>query len=187
VLRRIFPVVAAALLIALAALPVAGSVTEALSLRELVAQADRVAVVRAVHEEARWQRGRIVTDVTLRVETPMMGAREGEEIVVRRLGGAIGDVGMRVEGEPAFTIGERSVVFARNVRGVLRPVGMSQGVLPIALEAGRPMVLPGGAGLSLVQRTPSARFVPAPAALAHPRPLDDVLDEIRAAVEAGGR
>ena len=172
----------------IAAGPAAASVTEALSLRDLVAQADRIAVVRAVREEARWHRGRIVTDVTCVVETPMMGGRAGEEIVVRRLGGSIGDVGMRVEGEPAFTTGEASVLFARNVRGVLRPVGMSQGVLPIALEAGRPMVLPGGAGLSLVQRTPSARFVPAPAALVHPRPLDDVLDEIRAAVEeAGGR
>jgi hypothetical protein len=181
------PLVAA--LAALAAVaPAAASVTRALDLRELVAEADHVAVVRVVRQEARWHRGRIVTDVTLEVETSMKGARAGETLVVRRLGGAIGDLGMRVEGEPEFIDGERSVVFARSMRGVLRPVGMSQGVLPIQLDAGRAMVLPGGAGLSLVLPAPGNRFAPAPAALLHPRPLDDLLGEIRLAVEeARGR
>lgn len=177
--------VAAVLLPALAAGPAAATVTAALDVRELVAQADHVVVGRVVSQHAHWDaRRRIVTDVTVEVEQSMKGAAEGERIVVRRLGGAIGDLGMRVAGEPDFTDGERAVLFAARSGGLLRPVGMSQGVLPIRVDPrGREMVLPGGQGLALVRPVQGNRLVTAPAALIGPRPLEDVLDDIRRAVE----
>lgn len=187
---RRFSLLAATLLVSGLAwnVHVEASVTRALSLAELVAESDHISVARVIRQEARWQGRRIVTDVTLEIETSMKGGAAGEQIVLRRLGGAIGDLGMRVEGEPGFTDGERSVIFARNARGALRPVGMSQGVLPVRVQAGAEMVLPGGAGLALVRATPDNRFLPAPAALVSPRPLAEVLDEIRAALaETRGR
>lgn len=168
-----------------AAAPAAASVTLALDLRELVERSDRVVVGSVLRQEARWDaRRRIVTDVTVEVEQTMKG-EPAREIVVRRLGGAIGELGMRVEGEPDFTDGQRAVLFARRLgSGALRPVGMGQGVLPIDVRPdGIERVLPNAAGLSLVERLPGNTFAPAPPAILHPRPLSDVLAEIRRIVE----
>ncbi len=183
--RALAPVMLALTALAVAAAPAGATVTLALDLRELVTRADHVVVGRVVSQRARWDhRRRIVTDVTVEVQESMKGAGDGETIVVRRLGGAIGELGMRVEGEPDFADGERAVLFARRLSsGVLRPVGMSQGVLPIRVDAGRELVLPGGAGLSLVERLPDSRLVAAPAALRQPRPLEDLLGDIRRLVE----
>lgn len=180
----------AGLLAAASATTASASVVEALELSELVARAERVVLGRVVDKRARWDgRGRIVTDVTLRVQERMKGA-PGDTITLTRLGGSIGEVGMKVAGEPSFRVGERRIVFARPGRnGGWRPVGMSQGALPVVDDAGREVVMPGGAGLSLVHQHGS-QLVPAPAALLHPRPLADVLADIRDLVahpEDGGR
>lgn len=178
----------ATLAVALAiALPAAAAVMVALDLPTLVERASQVVVVRVESQHARWDaRGRIVTDVTLRVEESMKGtAQPGELVVLERFGGAIGELGMRVEGEPVFEDGARMLVFA--VPSVANPahvrsVGMAQGVMPIREHAaadGDDLVLPGGEGLALVQRV-SGGLAPAPAAFASPRPLIEVRDAIGA-------
>ncbi|AKF03750.1 hypothetical protein DB32_000899 [Sandaracinus amylolyticus] len=157
--------------------------TEAMDLRALVHDADHVVVGTVVSQDARYDHlDRIVTDVTIRVDERMHGAaREGTTIVVRRLGGVIGDVGLRIEGEPSFVEGERVVLFARLVAAdhVLRPIGMSQGVLPISRESGIEMVMPGGEGLALVQRGSDGRLRAAPGALMAPEPVDALLARVR--------
>lgn len=180
----------AALLVALAGLslatvPVAASVTEALDLAQLVRESDHVIVARATGTEARWDsRRRIVTDVTVVVEQTLKGdASVDQRLVVRQLGGSIGELGMRVAGEPSIASGDRVLLFGRRMRGDhLRAVGMSQGVLPVRVDDGRDMVHPGGAGLALVQRV-QGQLVTAPPAVIHPRPLEDVVAEIRRVVE----
>jgi hypothetical protein len=182
-------IAAAASLLALAALPAAASVTTALDLRELVTEAEHVVLATVVSQRSSYDaRRRIVTDVTLRVEDAMKGGRAaGATLVVRRLGGAIGDLGMRVEGEASFADGERVVLFGATIGGHLRPVGLSQGVLPVRTDtAGRELVFPGGGGLALVREV-RGRLVPAPAALLEPRPLSDVIDEIRVVVAETAR
>lgn len=168
--------------------PAFATTIEALDMRALVERSDRVLLGTVVRQEARWDdRHRIVTDVTVRVEDAMKGdAAVGHEVVVRCLGGAIGDLGMHIEGEPSFEDGDRAIVFGRAIRGAayVRPVGMSQGVLPIRTLEGREMVLPGGRGLALVSRAQGGRLLAAPAALLAPRPLPDVVAEIRAHVAA---
>jgi len=183
--------VGAASIVAVAAVaaPASATVMAALGMNELVAQADEVFVGSVVSQRARWDdRGRIVTDVMFAVEQTAKGAaRVGATITIVRFGGAIGDVGMRIEGEPMFDDGERALVFARRVggpRGMLRPVGMSQGVMPVRDGAWGVMVHPGGAGLALTQRLAGGALAPAPAALVSPRRLDAVLAEIHAI--AGG-
>jgi hypothetical protein len=176
----------AVLALLLAASPAAASITVALDLAELVAASEAVVVATVVDRRSQWDsERRIVTDVTLRIDDTMKGHYgRGEDIVVRRLGGAIGDLGMRVEGEPTFSDGERAVLFAERVGAHLRPVGMSQGVLRVRLsERGQELVHPGVRGLELVRRAPTGTLVPAPAYLIEARPLADVMDEIRQAVE----
>ncbi|HEY8431329.1 MAG TPA: hypothetical protein VIL20_23275 [Sandaracinaceae bacterium] len=174
------------LVLALSVLGVASSahatISEALSLEELVRRADHVVVATAIGERARRDaRGRIVTDYTVRVDEVMKGdARPGATLVMTRLGGVLGDVGMRVEGEPSLEVGARYVLFLDRLSDgrTLRPVGMSQGVLPVQDRGGEPTVLPGGGGLSLVQRVRGGRLVPAPAAILHATPLAELRDRV---------
>lgn len=157
--------------------------TEALDLRDLVRESDHVVVATVIDRVARYDHlDRIVTDFTLRVDERMWGSStEGRTIVVRRLGGVLGDVGLRIEGEATFEIGERVILFARELRseGVLRPVGMSQGVMPLRQIEGQDVVMPGGDGLALVQRGSDGQLRPAPGALTQPEPLDAMLARIR--------
>lgn len=186
-LRRCFASLAVLAVALAVALPVSASVMIALDLPTLVQRASHVMVVRVESQHARWDaRRRIVTDVSLRVEESMKGgAAPGALLVLERFGGAIGDVGMHVEGEPMFADGSRVLVFA--VRSVadpthLRPLGMAQGVMPIRARAtatGDDLVLPGGEGLALMQRV-NGGLVAAPPAIIAPR----ALDELRATIAA---
>ena len=171
--------------LALSSSPARATTAQALSLQEMVSRADLVALVEVLDQVPREDaRGRIVTDVRLRVLDPMRGdAASGDEVVLVRLGGAIGDLGMRVAGEPGFEDGARYVIFARAFEGLFRPVGMSQGVMRVSTdEAGRDIVQPGGGGLSLVRRAQDGRLVPGLPALRRTRPLESVLREVRALV-----
>lgn len=157
------------------------TIAEALSMAQLVEEADHAALVEVVALDPGYDElDRIVTDVTVRVIEPLVGSsRAGDLLVVRRLGGVVGDVGLRIEGEATFVLGERVVLFVEEISGFLRPVGMSQGVLPVQRDAhDGEVVLPGGAGLSLV-RPGDPALTPARGALARARAIDEVLAEIR--------
>lgn len=168
------------------------TITEALSLTDLVREADLVVLAAAIDEHAqRDARGRIVTDFTVRVDEVMKGdASVGSTLVMRRLGGVMGDIGMRVEGEPHLEIGARYVLFLHRLSDgrTLRPVGMSQGVLPVEEQRGETIVLPGGDGLSLVQRVQGGQLLPAPGALIHPTPYLELRDRVGVVIdeERGG-
>lgn len=184
---RLGPSVAFLLLLG-STLPVHATVIEAMTLRELVTEAEVVAQAEVVAIGARYDElDRIVTDATLRIDTPLHAAGayasigSGSEVIVTRLGGELDGVGLRVEGEPTFVRGESVVLFARERAGELRTVGMAQGVLPIQRVGGVDLVLPNAAGLSLVAPGHGG-LLPGRPALASPRALDDVLDEIRALV-----
>lgn len=169
------------------AAPASATVTEALELEELVTRADVIVVAEVTGQRAlRDPRGRIVTDVTLRVDETMKGAPvTGDQVKVRCLGGTIGDIGMRVPGEPSFRNGERRLLFGRHGQGSrLRPVGMAQGALPVRQQDGRTMVMPAAQNLSLVRQT-GGRVVQAPPAVLHPRPLGVLRNEIRDLVRNG--
>jgi len=189
----------AAVLVAAAAVvvphPTAASVADALALADLVARADDVVVGDCVREDAHFDpRGRIVTDVRLRVvDIAKGGAHAGDEIVVRTLGGVVGDLGMRVPGAARIPMGSRRMLFLApdvHERAVRRVVGMSQGAFPVEpapAAGGVDVVLPGGAGLALVRRDARGRLVPSPGALAGPTPLPMMLDAVRDLARAGDR
>jgi hypothetical protein len=184
--------IAIALLVCLGVFaPVArATISEALSLSELVAQADHVVLATATSERARRDaRGRIVTDFTVRIEEVLKGeAHAGESVVMMRLGGVIGDLGMRIEGEPDLEMGRSYLLFLRRSSDgrTLRPVGMSQGVMPVEDRSGELTVLPGGGGLALMQRVRGGNLVPAPAAIVHPEPYTLVRARVSPMVGDGG-
>lgn len=171
--------------------------SEALSLPQLVDQATHVVLVTCVGARtSRDGRQRIVTDYDLSIEEVMKGAgRVGQVLTMRSLGGEMGDLGMRIEGEPHLALGQRYLVFLRTLgdRATLRPVGMSQGVMTIEEQTGARVVMPGGAGLSLVSRAQGGGLSPAPPAILHPEPYESVrarierrLEEQRAERDRGG-
>jgi hypothetical protein len=113
----------------------------------------------------------------------------GSQLVMTQLGGVLGDLGMHIEGEPHLDPGQRYVLFLypASDHRTLRPVGMSQGVMPLREQNGDTIVYPGGAGLSLVQRVAGGQLMPAPPALVHPEPWDQVRARIMEVVASRGR
>ena len=168
------------------------SLARALDLAELTRTAEHVVVVRVLSEHAyRDEHGRILTDYELLVEDTWKGDKAaGEHVILTRIGGAIGDIEMRSEGESAFEMGERFVLFARvwaEGHNALRPIGSSQGVMPIQASAspdGDDLVLPGGAGLAVVHSLGNGQLAAAPTALLHPRAMNELRTEVQHIVEA---
>lgn len=155
------------------------SVLVPLDTRALVDRAERIVVGVVEGQTARWldeSRTTIVTDVRVRVQRAMLGAQPGEVITVRRLGGSVDGVGMRVHGEASFSQGEEVLLFTERRGASSFAVGMAQGKLHVAVEDGRRVVRPDLAGAELLGQGLTA------AAAAGPRPLEDVLREIQSLV-----
>jgi hypothetical protein len=161
------------------------SLVEALDLAALVERADEVVLARVVSMESHFNdKGRIVTDVTMQVEEAEKGTRTpGAVVVVEQLGGSVGDLGMRIAGEPTYEVGEVVLLFGRRATGldVLRPVGMSQGAMRIELRNGERWVRSMTGEAALVHGG-SGTLQRASAAVEQPRKLTDLLSEVRALV-----
>lgn len=157
------------------------TLAEALDLETLVERSDDIVVARVLSKSSRWQGERIVTDVVLEVSEVAKGeVSEGQRVEVLLLGGAVGELGMRVSGEAGLELGHEYVLFLRRWNGTRRPVGMAQGALPVQRGGAEPLVQPGGAGLSLVRRGSTGALSHAEPAVSQPRPLADLLSAIRA-------
>src|SRR5207248_4291551 len=121
--------------------------------------------------ESRWTADRqaIFTEVTVRVARVYKGAvKPGETVTVRREGGVVDGIGMRVFGAPSFTVGEEVLVFVETRGGAPYTVGMTQGKLHVTTAAdGRKLV---ASDLSSVAFT---KPVDPRATPAHLRPLEE--------------
>jgi hypothetical protein len=170
----------------LLAAPAHGTIALRVELPELTGSADLVIRGRVVGDASRWDasRRRIYTEVTVAVEEVYKGAATvGQAVVVTRLGGSVGGVGMRVAGEVSLAAGEEAILFLRRHdtrRGArLTVVGMAQGKLVVLRDVRGARVLPatGGSGLKLVAPAGGRlRRVATPPAV---RPLAEVEREIR--------
>ncbi|MCC6748820.1 MAG: hypothetical protein IT371_14265 [Deltaproteobacteria bacterium] len=167
-------------------LPVSATMMVAMSLHQLAGRADRIFVGRVLKAESHWSEdGRhIVTDTTFEVQQGVHGAKDGERVVVRRLGGSVNGIGMRVAGSPTFRPGETTLLFTEVRAGHRYVVGMMQGVFPVQrTEDGRITVARTLGGLSLVKRTDDGlRAAEQPKDLAARQPLDLFVQHIRRAL-----
>lgn len=175
----------------LVASPADASIVQGLELPELVRHADRIVLGRVLFSES-FQRpdGQIGTWHRIGVEREIRGSAPDErEVIVETLGGQIGDVGMRVEGEPSFTVGERVLVFIRDggPYTAFRPVGMGQGVMRVRMKRGVETVTQNREGLMLVRRNAQGRLEKSLGALPDKERLDALLSKLRDIVEQQAR
>lgn len=100
---------------------------------------DSTAAVVVAPEEERgvWESGRIYTYSRLRVDRSVAGdSAAGADVWVRTMGGVVGTIGQRVEGEAVFTTGEASLVFLHpGPAGVYVVTSRGQGQFPVVPDA----------------------------------------------------
>jgi len=111
------------------------SSTRPLRLDDLVSRADLVVRGRIVdlrvEEDTRAEGRPIVTFVVIDAERTLKGTPRAQ-IVLRLLGGRLGEREMTIEGGPQFAIGDRALLCVREGRTVSPIVGLWQGRFPIA-------------------------------------------------------
>lgn len=172
----------------LLASPADGSIVQALDLDDLVVQSDEILLGRVVLSESfRRANGTLGTWHRIIVERDVRhGASAEREVIIETLGGQLGDLAMRVEGEPSFSVGERVVVFVRQDGGyALRPVGMGQGVMRVRTEEGVDTVRQTREGMMLMRRNSKGRLERSLGALPRKERLDAFLSRVRTIVEQG--
>jgi hypothetical protein len=123
--------------------PAAASVVRSLSLPALVRSSRRIVVLTALTSSCHYQelgrRRRIVTDTRVRVEDAIAKSEGiGRELVVRTLGGQLGDLGEHVRGQPLLSPAEPCVAFLLEAPDGLHYLsGMAQGHYPLGGRAAR--------------------------------------------------
>jgi len=185
--RSVPGLIGALMVIFLVTSPANGSIVEGLELGELVSHADRIVLGRVLFSES-FQRpdGQFGTWHRIGVERELRGrAPDEQEVIIETMGGQIGDLAMRVEGEPSFTVGERVLVFIRDggPYTAFRPVGMGQGVMRVRREQGVETVTQNREGLMLVRRNTQGRLERTLGALPERERLDGFLSKLRDIIE----
>jgi hypothetical protein len=117
------------------------STARAVSLPQLVGLSQYALVGTPTDASSRWETTgsshRIVTYIRVEVSHPIDGRPPPEtSLIVRTLGGTVGDIGQLVHGEARLELGTAAVVFLTpNVDGVLGVTAMAQGHYPLTIEA----------------------------------------------------
>lgn len=150
------------------------------SVRDLSTRSASVAVARVVASESRWDGGEIYTYITLQVSEGLKGARKGETLQLRQLGGQVGDIASIVPGMPSFKNSEEVLVFltAPDKAGYRWVMGLEQGKYSISTDTrGKKNVRRNTAELNLVDRGGDTG-----GAMPEEASLDLLLDEVRSEI-----
>ena len=135
--------IAAGAVTALGASPARASLARAVKLDELTARSQHVVVGEPLDAESVWervgQRRHIVTYTRVRALELFAGADpKQDELMVRTLGGRVGELGELVHGEAVLPLGQQGVLFVMPADGALAITAMAQGHYPLARDrAGR--------------------------------------------------
>src|SRR6185436_1824436 len=128
------------------------SLSRAVPLAELLARSRHVVLGEPLDNYSVWEqigsRRHIVTNTRLRTLELLSGVDpKQDELLVRTLGGRVGDLGELVHGEAIINLGERGVLFMMPTAGVLAVTAMAQGHYPLAHDK---------AGVERLRRSPEA-------------------------------
>jgi hypothetical protein len=115
------------------------SLARALPLDELVGRSRHVVLGEPLDNYSVWeqvgQRKHIVTYTRVRALELLAGADPAQdELLLRTLGGRVGELGELVHGEAIINLGERGVLFVMPTRGVLAVTAMAQGHYPLTRD-----------------------------------------------------
>lgn len=124
----------------------------ALPLEALVARSRHVLLGEPLESYSVWERIRdrkhIVTYTRVRAHELLGGAEpESDELLLRTLGGRVGELGELVHGEARLRLGDRGVLFVMPAAGALSVTAMAQGHYPLQRDA---------AGVEWLKRSPAA-------------------------------
>jgi hypothetical protein len=136
VLRDIYVLASAVLLVALTANQPAGATTlMRMSLVQMSHAAQLIVRARCLDNSTRWDAGEIWTFTSLDVEEVWRGSAPSQ-ISVRLLGGRVGNITSTVSGVPRFSPGEEVVLFLEPTpRGDFSIVSWEQGTFRIRRDA----------------------------------------------------
>jgi hypothetical protein len=138
--RQVFELLGAGLLgVGAWASPADASQSVAVSLAQLVRGSRRIAVATGMGGEGRWEvvggRRRIVTYHRVRIDELFDGDSVDSEVVVRTLGGRVGEIGQVVYGEAVLLHGQPSVLFLHDLRAEVHAVtARAQGHFPLLAD-----------------------------------------------------
>ncbi len=112
------------------------SVSLAVTWEGLLHDSSAVAVVTAMDSRSVWEGGRIFTYTRVHVDRAVQGElAAGAQTSVRTMGGVVGDIGQRVEGEAVFEVGQPCLVFAHPVKpGAFVVTARAQGQFPVVAD-----------------------------------------------------
>jgi hypothetical protein len=117
------------------------SVARAVPLEALTGRSRHVLLGEPLDAYSVWERigGRkhIVTYTRVRAHELLAGADpQADELLVRTLGGQVGELGELVHGEAVLRVGHRSVLFVMPSQDALAVTAMAQGHYPLRLDGG---------------------------------------------------
>lgn len=115
------------------------TVARALSVKELAQASRAVLLGQPVEANSQWesvgQRRRIVTYTRVLLTENVLGSPESE-LMVRTLGGRVGEIGQIVHGEAALRLNETSLLFVQDdAEGITRVTAMAQGHYRLLADA----------------------------------------------------
>lgn len=160
------------------------SVVRAMTLDDLVQEADQIVVgkVLAIHSE--WDSGQrtIFTSIQIQVNEGWKGnlPNDGKMTLIQQ-GGVVGETEMAVQGMPKFSINEHAVLF---LRGALRPfiLGMNQGKRTVHYDGVSKrwfVAPPSHAGVIRLQRKNVNGVKPSKETMENRISLDDFRNEVQ--------
>lgn len=92
--------------------------------------------VTSIRSEWNDERTRIYTYITISPQSFLKGEQNQQPVVIKQLGGEVGEIGMLVEGTSVFEQDEEVFLFLRKgQQGFHRVLGMSQGKYSIATDS----------------------------------------------------
>jgi hypothetical protein len=158
-----------------------------MNLDGLVGRADEIIVGAVKESSSRWTSdGRyIVTDTVIEVSQTVHG-KARDRVIVRRLGGTVGEIGMRVAGTVDLMPDTRVLLFIQKRRGHHYVVGMRQGAMRLEKNAkGKELVIKDLGNMALARRSGEETRLQLYHARANepPQTLERFVDRIRDAVK----
>lgn len=112
------------------------SVSVAVGFDALLADSTMAGVATPVGRHSVWENGRIYTYTETRFDRVIAGeAAIGQHVWIRTMGGVVGDIGQRVDGEAVLLPGESSLLFLQEgPSGAYEVTARGQGQFPIVAD-----------------------------------------------------